>query len=672
MAEPVLDDTSGRVLLGNRIEIFPDQPIPELNGPAGPAYTAVMKDNAVSLYAIVCKTLLPSRFDQVAAMRTCQDPSIMRLLDAGPVHWVPTGARHYAYIYERPLCGKFRDNTTDIRDPMNEDMVNHSFIAPLSKALSELSRAGIVHGGIRPDNIYWKEKGSAPPMLGDCMTLPVGMTQPILFEPIDRTFCTPIGRGAQYPVDDLYALGVCTLFAILGKNPVAGMDDRALLQAKLEKGSFNTYVGQHRLYPSHIELLRGVLADDPRQRWNAAEFEQWVDGRRTTPKAAEIGRRASRGLEFNGKIYFQVRPLAYSLADNAPEAGKLIENGTLQRWLERSLSDQDKSEGLAFAIQETKSNVKTANLEDQMVTRTSIALEPNCPIRYRGMTVSVTGIAAALADAMINNQNLQVIAEIIGNNFVSFWAEMQAERKGDYVSLNQQFERVKNHIDKTTLGSGLERVLYELNATIPCLSPMIRDQSVVNSKSLLPALDKVANRQGRPREPMDRHIAAFLVARDRRSEAIFQPMASANNPVRYGLAFLELFSDLQSKHGPDSLPGLATWIYPLVSGSLQRFHNRPLREKLQQTAEIYVKRGDIVGLHKLIDDPARLDQDERDYQFSRQLYGNTVAIIAQLEKRLEDRSILVREMGKPVAAVIAGFISIGATLLIVGRALLNL
>jgi hypothetical protein len=83
------------------------------------------------------------------------------------------------------------------------------------------------------------------------------------------------------------------------------MDERAILHAKMEKGTFNSMIGAKRLSASHIELLRGLLMDDARQRWTAEDLEQWMTGRRLTPKSSEVGRRASRHFDVGGKEYWQ-------------------------------------------------------------------------------------------------------------------------------------------------------------------------------------------------------------------------------------------------------------------------------------------------------------------------------------------------------------------------------
>ena len=82
------------------------------------------------------------------------------------------------------------------------------------------------------------------------------------------TICLPAGRGEGAPADDIYALGV--LLLALCRVPLPDLDDAAILQRKLEFGSYAALVGQERLPPGIAELVKAKLAEDPDHRPLAA------------------------------------------------------------------------------------------------------------------------------------------------------------------------------------------------------------------------------------------------------------------------------------------------------------------------------------------------------------------------------------------------------------------
>jgi len=642
---------------GTRTEMFPVLPFPDLQAPGGAAFAAQSKgDTSPGLVAVLCNKGLPPRADSLTAMRNIDHPSVLRLMDNGVVDW-PDGVRYFALAYQRPLSPRFKQTINEPHQLLSEDIINHSFVTPMIGALLEFLRTGVVHHGIRPTNIFWRI-GAGAPQLGECLSAPPGLGQPALFETLERAMSTPMGRGTGVHADDCYAFGVTLALLVLGHNPMKDMDERGVIQTKIERGTFGALIGNTRLSPTQSELLRGLLVDDARQRWTAAELEQWLGGRRLTPKNTDVGRRASRSIEFAGKEYTQARPLATAMAGEITQAMRIIENGILDKWLRRALGDEISAENLVDAVASLKESGKTAHYDDQLVARACIALDPSAPIRYRGISVAPGGIATLIAEALMTGSDVQALGEIISTQLVTFWVNMQKDLKTDMVPLGQQFERMKALIEKTSFGSGIERVLYELNPGLQCISPIVRTQYVITPKAMLPALERIAATPNRPPEPMDRHMAAFLIVRDRRSEVLFDAMTASEASPRKGVAFLTLFSEMQYKHGPDSLPYLAQWLLPFLEVSLRRYFSKALREKLQKQVRDTASRGDLGVLLRCVDDFQMVERDQQEYLAARLLYLNILKEITGIEGSLANRGNVVQNEGKPAAVSFSGYLAI--------------
>jgi hypothetical protein len=651
-------NASGSVALGSRIEIFPSQPLPELNSSNGQAFAARYRsDAASSLYAIVCASGLPPRIDDVTPMKTVDNPGVLRLIDAGVVAWAD-GARAYALVYQRPVAPRMMGGLDDTLPPLSEDSINHHFITPMIGALIALTHSGVVHNALRPTNIFWRIGNAAPPQIGECLSVPAGLGQSVIFDPIERALATPLGRGTGILADDCYAFGVTLAFLVMGRNPLQGLDDQAVIDLKLQRGSFAALIGTQRLSPTHIEILRGLLADDARQRWSASDLEQWQSGRRMTPKSSDAGKRAARHFDFMGKEYWQVRPLAVALANNIGEAAKVIENESLSKWLRRAMNDEERANDMVAVIHDLKQNGKTSHYEDQLVARVCIALDHAAPIRYRGVSMMPMGIATLLAEAALTGNAIGILSDVIATQLVGLWIEMQKDVKGDHVATGQLFDRMKNLIEKTSFGNGIERITYEANPGLPCLSPMLRNQYVTTPKLLLPALERVAASGNRPREPIDRHIAAFLIVRDRRGEAQMAAMSAPEGSLRRGVALLTIVSELQYRHGPENLPHLAAWVAPAAESAMRRFISKTLRDNVQKQLKEAVTAGDLTRMLRLVDDSRRLDGDRRDFAAARLLYVNIQKEIAGLEAKLHNRDSVVLAAGKPMAASISSFLAL--------------
>ena len=204
------------------------------------------------LVAIVCNNNLPARLDIVNGMRSIDHPAVLRLADSGVVTW-PDGTHYAAIAYYRPLAPRFMHSPDETHPPMSEDAFSRYFLHPLVGALADFMRMGIVHGGDPADQYFLAFRQYVAAAIGR-MLVGAGRAWDSrhLFETIERGMTMPLGRGPGSHADDCYAFGVMLALLMLGHNPLKGLDDRAVLKAKMDHGTFNTLIGHHRLSPSNI------------------------------------------------------------------------------------------------------------------------------------------------------------------------------------------------------------------------------------------------------------------------------------------------------------------------------------------------------------------------------------------------------------------------------------
>jgi hypothetical protein len=235
----------------------------------------------------------------------------------------------------------------------------------------------------------------------------------------------PSGRGVGTTADDLYALGITILLLFMGRNPLRQLDDEAVLQAKIDRGTYPALVGTSRISLNLMEPLRGMLADDPKQRWSLNDLELWLSGRRLSPRQPQVPRKASRPFDFSGTLYWHCRGLARAFARNTAAAVPLIDSGELDRWLRRSLGDE---------------------------SRACLALDPAGPIRYKQKAVMVDGFGAALADAFVRNEGYQALGEAISAQLPSFWVKYAAEVQGGACAAGPGLRRPAHPVGAAGIG----------------------------------------------------------------------------------------------------------------------------------------------------------------------------------------------------------------------------
>ncbi|RJF77646.1 serine/threonine protein kinase [Azospirillum cavernae] len=656
------------VKLAERYEIQPSAPIPALNGVGGNAYTAKsLREKRIEPFATICHASILPRMDVCSTVASLDNGTHMRLLDWGLVDWPQDRGRRYCLVFERPGGRRLMNALTDVIDPMPDEQITRQIVHPLVSALKEMSGRGVVHGAIRPTNLYFRDLASGGLMLGECVSAQPGYGQSVLLETVERGMSAPAGRGTGTAADDMYSLGVTLLILALGRNPVAGLDDEAIVQAKIERGSYPALVQQHRLPLAINEVVRGLLVDDPKQRWTLNDLDLWVAGRRLSPKQPQISRRAARPMEFQGQEYWHCRTLARGFARHVPAAATVIESGELDKWLRRSLGDDVRAEAVGNAIQ-TASSGKGGSQGDRLVARVCMALDPAAPIRYRGRAMMPDGVATMLAEAFLRNESPQAVAEVIGNQLPMFWVNVQSDFKPEFVPLVQMYDQLRGFMERSAYGLGIERVLYEMNPTMPCMSGLVVKQLPTNPSELLRALDWLGAGGERHKDPIDRQIAAFLSARHKRSDdLLYTQLGSGIEPTRRVIAMLTILSDVQARTGVDGLTHLATWVQALLDPVFRRFHNRKTQELVRKQADAAAHNGRLTELLKVVDDPESLRRDRLEFEAAQIEYREADAEMEKVRHTIGDRNSIVETSGRQVAAIVSSLLS---TVLVAGIILL--
>ena len=655
------------IKLNDRFELFPDRPLNEFSSITATAFAAIELRGREDLVGLVCQTGLPPRWDILGSMRGIDNPSLLRIHDFGVVDWRPDNARRPVVVTGRPHGQPLVRSIKQRRDPFAEDDLQRRFIPPLALALNELKTRRGFHGQVNPTNVFLNdtEGPTSKAQLGECVTAPVGFAQPLLFETIDRGMTMPIGRGNGTLADDLYALGVTIVFLALGELPLAQLDDKAVLAAKLERGSFAAVTGDAKLPPSLTELLRGLLCDEADGRWTLADIGMWIDGRRMTPKQSVAPKRAARPFELADEVCWNARTVAQALAKHPDQGYLAIDNGSLVHWLRRSLEDEAMANRSEEAVQSARAG-RAGSLEDRILSRTLMALDPQAPIRYRGRSVLPFGIGNALADAVIRGSGAQELAELIMAQLPLFWVNVQSGIRPEFASLTGYLDNARGFLERPTFGNGLERCLYELNPNMHCHSPAIEPHYVLELEGLMHALEAVAGERNRPRDPVDRHVAAFILSRRNRvKEKLVTAVSGEDGKTDRGMACLLLMAALQRETKVNKLPKLSAWMVDLLGPSLDTFHSGTLRGRVRKHLEKEAKSGVLQRLVDVVDNVNLRQRDNTGFRLASREHALTQRAIQAHERELENRDALTKDIGRQVAALAGGLIATAAIVAIV-------
>ena len=644
------------VQLRERYSILPSAPL-DLGTPSAKAFVAEdRRDPARPLYALVCRPDMPARVSVMRALKGQQNVGYQQLVEWGPVEW---GDRTcMAVIYERPLGGRVMPSLTAEIRRIDEFDIIRKVVTPLVAAVKDLTAKGVTHRAIRPTNMFYADADRERIVFGDCVTSPPGMDQPLVFETIESGMALPAGRGSGSYSNDLYSLGASLVMLQLGRNPVSHLSDQELLRRKITEGSYATLVGDERLPISMIEVLRGLLCDDPDERWSLESLDLWLSGRRLSPLQTKLEKKAARGFPFNGTEYMTARELAVAFAANWDMAMPLVLEGKLELWLRRALDAKEKANGIAAAVRNATAMPDKRAGMDAMMAKVCMVMDPAAPVRYKSFAAMPDGFGPMLALMVAEGADLRLFAEVILRDIARMWFEDRLQYNPEHSMLDGMFKDQRAFLTQTAVGFGIERCLYELNEALACQSPLIAEYHVGDVKEVLPALDKAAKKADPKSWPLDRHVGAFIAAHV--SFDIDRQLAALNDPApdRSALGMLNLLAVLQWRAGPESVLNLASWVGGLMGPIITSYHNRERRRALEREIPRLVRKGSLIELYNTIDNAEERQRDEDGFARARAEYLAAENEMRELEGGRTGRDRTAMRLGQQTAALCSVLIAL--------------
>ncbi|MDK9720094.1 MAG: hypothetical protein OEL53_02815 [Rhodospirillales bacterium] len=661
-AEPV-KGSGTPIVLKDRFQVYPATPLYDFDLPSATAFACSDKrDPSLYLLAYVCKPELPPRVNVLRTLKGHTMTGLMPLLEWGVAEWPPAGRQCLLVIYQRPLGGRVMPSLDAEIAPLEEHELVKKIMPQMTMVLKELAERGITHRAIRPTNLYWMDERGEQLVLGDCVTTPPAFDQPVVFESAEAGMCMPAARGSGGNIDDLYALGVSMLMMKMGRNPLKEATTEQILKGKITKGTYSLLVGDERLPLSMIELLRGLLCDDPAERWSVNELELWANGRRLSPLQPKQDKRAVRGFAFLGEEYNTCRELAFAMSQNWDKAAEPMMDGQLEVWLRRGIENKDLADLVSLAIKNAKgapaADLKQA--EDLLVTRILMLLDPMAPIRYKSFSALPLGFGPALAVIMGVKTDPRLFAECLTRDVPHIWFETRPEYDPTNSQIDSMFKDIKAFMLQPAMGYGLERVLYDLNESLPCQSSLVADSFVAEIAELLPALEHTAKKIDPRTLPMDRHIAAFIACRF--DYNVERQVTALNDKTAHNqlLGMLSLLGTVQWRLGPESLPGLASWIGAHLQPVVAAFHSRARRRDMEKELPRLVRSGNLPELFAYIDNVEEKRRDEDGFMLAKAEYAASSQEASDIENGTDRRSEEAQRYGHQAAGVISMMMALTA------------
>jgi hypothetical protein len=640
-------------LIADRYAVEAGRPLPGAGGGL-PAFVAVdQREGRAGLMAVQVGAGAPARANVIAALADLADRRLLPPLAHGTAAG-PAGRPAWFVICPAPPGPALWPAGAETIRPWSETELVGRLLRPVAAVLATLEARGIGHRALRPDNLFADATPGTPVVLGCAWAAPPAATQPALFEPPYMAMCAPAARGEGSVADDIYALGVTLLMLALGRRPLAGLDDAAIIRRKLEFGCFQALAGDARLPPMIADLAGGMLAQDPEHRPTPALLADPAAAR-ARRVAARPPRRAGRALDVGGIAVWDARSLAYAIARQPEQGARLVRLGVADHWLRRVLGDTS----LASRIEETQ-RIRAAEggAEDSMADawlalRAVALLDPLAPLCWRGVALWPDGIGPALVAEPADPAARARIEEVLVKEVAWIWATARGEHC-DPLAVRHEARQLRLLLRQRGWSGGLPRLDYALNPALPCRSPVLAERPVARLEDLLPALEAVSAR-GDPRgaPPIDRDMAAFIAARqDGRLDKEVAELGGAATTGEAAARQLAVLAQLQVRLKAPPLPGVAGWLAGVAAPVLEGWHNRAARETLRAAIAEAVPAGNLTRLLAILADAVAREADERGHAAALASVRELDARLARLAGSGDVRGETALRLGQEIAAVL--------------------
>lgn len=640
---------AGGDLIDGRYAVRLDAPLPHLDTTGGKAYR--VEDRAgktAELYAFVHHPHVPHRQDVVN--------SLLRAPVSGMLNPV-------AQEIVRPAQGQPERLVTLVEMPPGPALVTsetasgggphyiRDVVLPyLLDALTALGELGIAHRAIRPGNVFFTTSAHESVVLGEGFSSPPGADQPASFETLGRMMAHPHGRGRGNQSDDMFALGGTLMCVFLGVLP-AETDIDDLLRARLARGSFWT-LSRGREVPGILgTLLRGLLNDDVAERWQPEDLKQWLEGGTPSRRAITKLWTFSRPVTFRRKSYADRRLLAHDLAAHPLEGAPFLRGLEYPKWVQNMMTSEVFSERVqrVLAVRPEPDTSRSRHGDHALVARVCSHLDPYGPVRFRGTRIAIDGVGPAMAHGLATGESSapQYFKDLFSAGVLPSVIEIVVESNSSAKAAGPTLLDAARFATGTTISTGVLRVLYMLNPSLPCLSSNLDGQWVADPPALLKAINARAANRPELSRLLDAHVLAFLAQKVDGAEALIDRIGAAgNDPVHMIGSVTHALAYLQRQLDPGPLPHLSELIVRNIQPLLKSLHSKTRREGLQKRLENLAREGDLSALETRANLAEIRPRDLREYRAAQDRV-----------RRLETE---IRALNRPVrpfdpVAQIAGF-----------------
>lgn len=595
----VVESVKNIFLLKERFEIDFQKPLSELDTNGAEAFE--VKDHITpqrDIFALVCSNETSPRLSYLAYLKSVEAPNILKLIEYGIIK-KENGEEAMALIYNKPT-GPRADIFNETSEAINPKTFESLALSLLS-ACEVLKTFGLTHRAIRLNNIFYKDSSKKELVLGDCLASFPSFYQPVYYETIENMLCDPQSRGNGLYEHDLYACGVALLEIALNHSLSTDVTIAEQVKQKLKNTSYTALVSGEKLHNQISVVLRSLLDDNAENRCSSTQLYNYYEGKTSSLFSSEGVERANRALIINGEKCYNKKSVAVNMLLYPDFGIEVIQSGKLLEWIKIGLENEklyNKIEKMISADKEESKNL--------LLYKICITLDYTLPLKTSEGFLFPGGLAKCIFYSKRRGISLNPLQTLIASDIIKIWYQEQPHLRAP-----SNASEFKTYISRNDLGYGFDRIMYDFDEDLPCISPLIEKSFVNNLSRLLKALN---NYKGDYQNlPFDKNIIAFLRCKmGKKIDGIITDV-NANQDALKASGILRLYATIQSKHGPAQLANLTQWLVIVSKPLIKTYHNIKYQKYLEQELIKISKNGKIMEIVEILENEEARNRDKGDF-----------------------------------------------------------
>lgn len=605
-------------IVGDCYKIQPHVQIPHLSNEYSKYFLANNKDTNQEFFAIVFERSFAPDNKMIKAIMNSKDSVFIKPVAASITRLSTNKIKHLVVIVEKYDHENNLKNYIDELEEGDSKFITTKLLPLISQALYFCEINGLNCGNICPENILLTDDGKF--ILREPYIAYPHAFQEIPYLATEILDAHPAGRKTSSIAADIFAMAITFLFSFFKGLPISGGLDK-LKHERLDNGSFLATIGKKRVSDDIKNHIKGCLNDSVCDRWKLRNITDWASGKLTTSKSSQTIDKSDifAAVSFNGSNYNHYRTLSSALYHQWDAGLNFLSEERVLKWIQRGVGKNkiiDYLDELTTKEYSTQSFTKAFIDKDERLFKAIMALDAQGPFRLNNFASHISSLSNIFYYGYLN-QKKHFIDSVIKIGLKKSWEDQvkynfREDLDSEKITL---LEEIGKFYNSQTQGCGLERVLYHLNPTLPCQSPILHSEYITTLKDILLYLDNMSLIN--PEKVIfDKHIISFMANKINLKREVYTNMMkdipfSKDNLSLFGLAIIVL----SINHEPGiSLPNLASLVGRRVCEFTDKvLHNTRLRKNIEDKIINSSEEADFAGMLKIITNPKLYINDQNGY-----------------------------------------------------------